>query len=98
MHHHHHLCNQVVCPPVVAPGEFFVCTADVPRGSSLDIRVEMVMESLMLDIFVIYQYIHRSIKKYITFIQFDDEKNKTDTDTGWMPVPEMVAHKLYSRS
>ena len=22
--------------------------------------------------------------------QFDDEKNKTDTDTGWMPVPEMV--------
>ena len=39
------LRNQVVCPPVVAPGEFFVCTADVPRGSSLDIRVEMVMGS-----------------------------------------------------
>ena len=39
------LRNQVVCPPVVAPGEFFVCTADVPRGSSLDIRVEMVMDS-----------------------------------------------------
>ena len=48
--HHGHtpgifeLQNQVVCPPVVAPGEFFVCTADVPRGSSLDIRVEMVMD------------------------------------------------------
>ena len=39
------LPNQVVCPPVVAPGEFFVCTADVPRGSSLDIRVEMVVDS-----------------------------------------------------
>ena len=27
---------------------------------------------------------------YISVFQFDDEKNKTDTDTGWMPVPEMV--------
>ena len=27
---------------------------------------------------------------YTSIFQFDDEKNKTDTDTGWMPVPEMV--------
>ena len=26
---------EVVCPPVVTPGEFFVCTADIPQGSSL---------------------------------------------------------------
>ena len=24
---------EVVCPPVVTPGQFFVCTADIPRGS-----------------------------------------------------------------
>ena len=28
--------------------------------------------------------------KFPAVFQFDDEKNKTDTDTGWMPVPEMV--------
>ena len=26
---------EVVCPPVVTPGEFFVCTADIPRGSGV---------------------------------------------------------------
>ena len=26
---------KVVCPPVVTPGQFFVCTADIPRGSDL---------------------------------------------------------------
>lgn len=26
---------EVVCPPVVTPGEFFVCTADIPQGSAL---------------------------------------------------------------
>jgi len=26
---------EVVCPPVVTPGQFFVCTADIPRGSDL---------------------------------------------------------------
>ena len=62
----------------MAPGEFFVCTADVPRGSSLDIRVEMVSD------------IGQDSWTYISVFQFDDEKNKTDTDTGWMPVPEMV--------
>ena len=41
MHHHHHLCNQVVCPPVVAPGEFFVCTADIPLGSDLTFNLKM---------------------------------------------------------
>ena len=72
----------MICPPVVAPGEFFVCTADVPRGSSLDIRVEMVSD------------IGQDSWTYTSIFQFDDEKNKTDTDTGWMPVPEMVTAQL----
>ena len=32
---------EVVCPPVVQPGEFFVCTADIPRGSG--VTFELVM-------------------------------------------------------
>ena len=34
---------EVVCPPVVAPGQFFVCTADIPRGSDLHFMMEMVI-------------------------------------------------------
>ena len=33
---------QVVCPPVITPGEFFVCTADIPRGSDVTFELEMV--------------------------------------------------------
>ena len=32
---------EVVCPPVVTPGEFFVCTADIPRGSDLLFSLDM---------------------------------------------------------
>ena len=32
---------EVVCPPVVTPGQFFVCTADIPRGS--DVLFSLVM-------------------------------------------------------
>ena len=30
-----------MCPPVVTPGDFFVCTADIPRGS--DVQFSLVM-------------------------------------------------------
>ena len=33
---------EVVCPPVVTPGEFFVCTADIPQGSDLTFSLKMV--------------------------------------------------------
>ena len=33
---------EVVCPPVVTPGEFFVCTADIPQGSDLSFSLTMV--------------------------------------------------------
>ena len=32
---------EVVCPPVVTPGEFFVCTADIPQGSDLTFSLTM---------------------------------------------------------
>jgi hypothetical protein len=32
---------EVVCPPVITPGEFFVCTADIPRGTDLLFSVVM---------------------------------------------------------
>ena len=32
---------EVVCPPVVTPGEYFVCTADIPRGSDLIFSLDM---------------------------------------------------------
>ena len=32
---------EVVCPPVVTPGEFFVCTADIPQGSDLIFNLVM---------------------------------------------------------
>ena len=32
---------EVVCPPVVTPGEFFVCTADIPLGSDLTFSLAM---------------------------------------------------------
>ena len=32
---------EVVCPPVVTPGEFFLCTADIPQGSDLTFSLEM---------------------------------------------------------
>ena len=31
-----------MCPPVVTPGEFFICTADIPRGSDVQFQLEMV--------------------------------------------------------
>ena len=31
-----------MCPPVLEPGEFFVCTADIPRGSDVQFQLEMV--------------------------------------------------------
>ena len=27
---------------MVAPGEFFVCTADVPSGSDVELKIQMV--------------------------------------------------------
>ena len=30
-----------MCPPVITPGEFFVCTADIPRGSDVQFMLEM---------------------------------------------------------
>ena len=32
---------EVVCPPVVTPGEFFLCTADIPQGSDLTFSLVM---------------------------------------------------------
>ena len=32
---------EIVCPDVVNPGEYFLCVADIPRGSGLTLRVEM---------------------------------------------------------
>ena len=32
---------EVVCPPVITPGEFFLCTADIPQGSDLTFSLEM---------------------------------------------------------
>ena len=31
-----------MCPAVLEPGEFFVCTADIPRGSDVVFKLEMV--------------------------------------------------------
>ena len=31
-----------MCPPVVTPREFFICTADIPRGSDVQFQLEMV--------------------------------------------------------
>ena len=33
---------EVVCPPVVTPGEYFVCTADIPMGTDLLFTLDMV--------------------------------------------------------
>ena len=32
---------EVVCPPVVEPGNFFLCTADIPRGSGATFELVM---------------------------------------------------------
>lgn len=32
---------EVVCPPVITPGEYFVCTADIPRGTDLLFSLDM---------------------------------------------------------
>ena len=31
---------EVVCPPVVAPGQFFTCVADIPRGSNITFELK----------------------------------------------------------
>ncbi len=33
--------TEVVCPDVIRPGTYFLCTADVPRGTGLQIEIRM---------------------------------------------------------
>ena len=47
------VCIQVVCPPVVTPGDFFVCTADIPRGSNVTFSLEVRFSLATLNVCMI---------------------------------------------
>ena len=77
---------EVVCPPVVTPGEFFVCTADIPQGSDLifslvmkdDLQPSMVTDSGWLN--APEQFLHipgepLKTKSYNLTLEPDDMKS-----------------------
>ena len=67
---------EVVCPPVVTPGEFFVCTADIPQGSDL-------IFSLVMLLLLGYLYLRFYHKKSISVFC---EETRGWMDTNWQKI------------
>ena len=65
---------------MVTPGEFFVCTADIPRGSGVrSCRI------IFIEVYLMFSKVEFMLDMYDDIDWMDEP-----TETGWMPAPEQV--------